>query len=155
MNRLFDIERFLNQNKNQKKMAKLDEKSGIDMTDTFYFLDKKEHFLEESRSTEQNVINLSKIKTLGSELVVNAQEGSKGVLQNILDVANKITVDKEDILNENTKGLVLKYVLGYTIFILLILLLVKTKSLHLGKALVLVIFIGLLLLGFLGYYILN
>ena len=119
------------------------------------FLDKKEHFLEESRSTEQNVINLSKIKTLGSELVVNAQEGSKGVLQNILDVANKITVDKEDILNENTKGLVLKYVLGYTIFILLILLLVKTKSLHLGKALVLVIFIGLLLLGFLGYYILN
>lgn len=154
MNRLFDIERFVNHNKNQQRMANLDQESGIDMKDRMFYLQKEKDNLDNKLSTEKKIINLSKVKTLGSKTIKKAQENFKSDFQNILDQANKINLYKEKMLNENTRGLVLKYFLGYVIFILLILLITKTKFISIGKGVILVIFVGILLLGFLGYYIL-
>ena len=69
MNRLFDIERFVNQNKNQQRMAKVDEESGIDMNDKMFYLQQQADNLNNKLSTEKKIINLSKVKTLGSKTI--------------------------------------------------------------------------------------
>ena len=61
MNRLFDIERFVNQNKNQQRMANLDQESGIDMRDRMFHLQQQEDDLK--RTEKSLLVKTEEIKT--------------------------------------------------------------------------------------------
>lgn len=153
MHSLFNVERFLNKNENETKMLELDGKNtGTDISPQKRVLDEKKIILENDLYENKNLINLAKIKTLGSNLVVKAQETSTETFQNMLNLADEINAGEEKFLSKNLRDFILRYMLGYVVVLLLMLLLIKTNSLSIKNASILSIFIGIILTGFLGYY---
>lgn len=153
MHSLFNVERFLNKNENETKMLELDGKNTeTDISPQKRVLDEKKIILENDLYENKNLINLAKIKTLGSNLVVKAQETSTETFQNMLNLADEINAGEEKFLSKNLRDFILRYMLGYVVVLLLMLLLIKTNSLSIKNASILSIFIGIILTGFLGYY---